>query len=536
MSEGAAENEEPEALQSVLEDTAPAQEGDDATEADAAAAAQPEEEPPATAAEETVEAAPAAEEGEAPPPVEGEAEAEAPAEDAPTEGADGEVAQEASESATDPAEPTEDGVTEATGEGEEQTSAEESGEAAESKEEEIEQSVEKFSEEGGPLIEPITEDLPQEETPREEDDADVEHPDPSGTPPPAETIEIIHEEAEEEGMEDDVSLVEEQPVYDRQALMDKYKEALDLRNKIQTQNMQMQHKLAEYFRKKKTDERGQEMEKNVTDQEQRYLKYMSNLEELQNEESRLADNIQMQTDDAKTRCEEKQVKVESASTEFMTFKYDVAKTAVNSRSGKQIPLKTVEQLQQNEAKKEQEVIAVRLENIKLKNRLKKREQQLKAKEELAEGLHLIDFEQLKIENQTYNEKIEERNEEILKLRRKITTTVQVLTHLKEKLQFVQGENGEQRSKLRDIDVTVAQRRDILTKNKQVRDGLRSDNSKLKHKSGLLGNEPLLRDFEHRKDEGDDLRDKLAHLKETHVELNMNLNSVRLKIERARKMT
>ena len=32
------------------------------------------------------------------------------------------------------------------------------------------------------------------------------------------------------------------------------------------------------------------------------------------------------------------------------------------------------------------------------------------KEELAEGLHLIDFEQLKIENQTYNEKIEERNE------------------------------------------------------------------------------------------------------------------------------
>ena len=58
-------------------------------------------------------------------------------------------------------------------------------------------------------------------------------------------------------------------------------------------------------------------------------------------------------------------------------------------------------------------------------RLKKREAQLKAKEELAEGLHLIDFEQLKIENQTYNEKIEERNEELLKLRKKITSTVQV---------------------------------------------------------------------------------------------------------------
>ena len=64
----------------------------------------------------------------------------------------------------------------------------------------------------------------------------------------------------------------------------------------------------------------------------------------------------------------------------------------------------------NESRKEEEVMKVRLENIKLKNKLKKKEQQLKSKEELAEGLHMIDFEQLKIENQTYNEKIEERNE------------------------------------------------------------------------------------------------------------------------------
>jgi histone deacetylase 6 len=45
---------------------------------------------------------------------------------------------------------------------------------------------------------------------------------------------------------------------------------------------------------------------------------------------------------------------------------------------------------------------------------------------LSEGLHLIDFEQLKIENQSLNEKIEERNEELLKLRKKTTTTVQVI--------------------------------------------------------------------------------------------------------------
>ena len=56
---------------------------------------------------------------------------------------------------------------------------------------------------------------------------------------------------------------------------------------------------------------------------------------------------------------------------------------------------------------------------------------------MAEGLHLIDFEQLKIENQTLNEKIEERNEDLHKLKKKTTTMVQILTHTREKLVFVE---------------------------------------------------------------------------------------------------
>ena len=49
--------------------------------------------------------------------------------------------------------------------------------------------------------------------------------------------------------------------------------ALADRETLLQQNYQLQHKLAEYFRKKKNDER-QDYDKNVTDQEQRYLKYM----------------------------------------------------------------------------------------------------------------------------------------------------------------------------------------------------------------------------------------------------------------------
>jgi hypothetical protein len=42
---------------------------------------------------------------------------------------------------------------------------------------------------------------------------------------------------------------------------------------------------------------------------------------------------------------------------------------------------------------------LRLEILRARNTLAKNQKILKKKEELAEGLHLIDFEQLKIENQ-----------------------------------------------------------------------------------------------------------------------------------------
>ncbi|XP_065065961.1 coiled-coil domain-containing protein 96-like [Rhopilema esculentum] len=368
--------------------------------------------------------------------------------------------------------------------------------------------------------------------------ANREFPDAYSTPPPP-AIEEMEENygfrniPEEEENQSDRGSSPEYPVFDRAQLLERYKEVFEERSQLQNLNNQLQHKLAEYFRKKKTDERVQEMEKNVTDQEQRYLKYISNLQELQSEERRQQEEIKAHKEEIKQRCVEKQDKVEQASEEFVKFKYEIAKSSINSRSGKAIPQKDLEIFQAVELKKEQEVRQVRLENIKLKNKLRKKEQQLKAKEELAEGLHLIDFEQLKIENQTYNEKIEERNEEILKLRKKITTTVQVLTHLKEKLQFVQGENTEQRAKLKNIEATVAQKRDVLTRTKQVRDALRMDNLKLKQKCGLLGNESLLRDFEHRKDEGDELEQRLKDLKTDHTGLSMNLNGVKKKIRQSR---
>ena len=123
-------------------------------------------------------------------------------------------------------------------------------------------------------------------------------------------------------------------------------------------------------------------------------------------------------------------------------------------------------------------------NLKLRHECKKLEHAIKKREEVSSELHMIDFEQLKIENQSLNEKIEERNEELLKLRKKTTSTVQVLTHLKEKLQFVQAENQVLKAELTGLEADLGHRRDAVTKVKLQRDQLRQENAKLKARPPL----------------------------------------------------
>ena len=48
------------------------------------------------------------------------------------------------------------------------------------------------------------------------------------------------------------------------------------------------------------------------------------------------------------------------------------------------------------------------------------------KEEMGEVLHEVDFNQLKIENQQYIEKIDERNQDLLRLKLMCGNTLQVL--------------------------------------------------------------------------------------------------------------
>ena len=223
-------------------------------------------------------------------------------------------------------------------------------------------------------------------------------------------------------------------------------------------------------------------------------------------------------EEAKAHVEVAVERAEEIQRTFWEFKAEVARSAQNSRTGKTIPPRLIAEIESTESARETELGKARLRNIQLMAHLRKLEARLKQKEELAEGLHLIDFEQLKIENQSLNEKIEERSEELLKLRKKTTTTVQIVTHLKEKLQFVQKENRGLSGLLQDLEGELAGQRDRLARAKHDRDRLRQENGALKASSGQVTNPVLLRDLEEHRVLRDDLLVECQDLKQEYESL------------------
>ena len=158
---------------------------------------------------------------------------------------------------------------------------------------------------------------------------------------------------------------------------------------------------------------------------------------------------------------------------LMKYKEELLDNA-ETRKGTKIPRAEIEYWLSREKQLEDEIKELRIQsftkslemNRLKKNRLKK---ELKKMEDYFEGLHIIDFEQLKIENNTLTEKIEDRNEEIHKLKNKINYTVQILAHLQEKSKFVSSENEIKKTENENLKKEIIEMKRKLTEKKEEND-------------------------------------------------------------------
>uniref|UniRef100_A0A8C5XNR3 Cilia and flagella associated protein 184 n=1 Tax=Microcebus murinus TaxID=30608 RepID=A0A8C5XNR3_MICMU len=397
-------------------------------------------------------------------------------------------------------------------------------------------------EEATPAREEAEEETQEEEGEEEEEEEEEESEDREGKGGEGRAAkrgkEAAYRDSEDYEWSEEIQKLQEQQL--RSELLEQYRSLLVERNRCQRYNVCLQHKICEALRKKKgleaaeVPEKGAETE--APEKEQVYIRYLAMLEELKKQQ---ADDLQwyhQELAQLKKQGQDKIARVEKEWRGFQALKKQVVMQAMGScrmRGGRQAALREVEAIQALEDKKMKEMSAVRLENVQLKQSLVHFETRMRAQEDLTEGLLLIDCEQLKIENQTLNEKVEERNEELLKLRNKVTNNVQIITHVKEKLHFMDMENARKKEQLLEIEAQVALGRDILTKTKQARDSLRVDNIKLDQKCGLLGKESLLRDLEEKVEKTELLKQRLESLKRHHAGLTLSCRGLRQKIREAK---
>ncbi|ORZ27571.1 hypothetical protein BCR44DRAFT_1204777, partial [Catenaria anguillulae PL171] len=157
----------------------------------------------------------------------------------------------------------------------------------------------------------------------------------------------------------------------RDACIARIKSALLAQESMRVVNVALQHKLSDLFRKRRAEDKNNEPDKSVTDQDQRFANVMTSLKQLRSEYDTM-ERMQQQVDqEFKAKLQDRKQEFSERSEEFRKYRRQVAVSSENSRTGKSIPLKVVEQLEAQDSRKEAEVAAVRLENIKLRNKLKR---------------------------------------------------------------------------------------------------------------------------------------------------------------------
>ena len=155
-----------------------------------------------------------------------------------------------------------------------------------------------------------------------------------------EDIEVSIDDQEQNG-EQEGENVQEPPApvetIDREKLIAEINEAIESREKLKITNLLLQHKLAEYYKKKKDqdeDKKGkQDNAEQSSEQDQKYMGLLTQMSALQHEFQTLQDEHVNLVGDIKSKSTLKMEECRQKLTEYSQFRASIALTAENTRTG-----------------------------------------------------------------------------------------------------------------------------------------------------------------------------------------------------------
>lgn len=157
------------------------------------------------------------------------------------------------------------------------------------------------------------------------------------------------------------------------------------------------------------------------------------IDELKDDTNRAAEMAERSLDSYKAVLEETEIRMNEIKIELHEFDRDVNKGAINPLNKKIITEKLFKYFDDRIKDRDTLIEKLKLKNSSMRKKKAKLLNELREKEELGEVLHEVDFKQLKIENKQYIEKIDEKNAEMIKLKKMVGIVTQTLNHRKNQL-------------------------------------------------------------------------------------------------------
>ena len=239
--------------------------------------------------------------------------------------------------------------------------------------------------------------------------------------------------------------------------------------------------------------------------EQKYEVASQEMEEVRDEIEATKGNSEKLLDSLRASMEETDVRISEIKKDAYEFKRDIVTGAENFRTGKTVAEKAVRYMEEKLRAKGAMAEKLRLKNMTLKSQIQKMEGQLQQKEDMGEVLHVIDFDQLKIENQQYLEKIEERNNELLRLKLTTGNTVQVLNTLKHKLSNLTAESEWLKRETSQRKEMLAKISEEISRVEQEKEHAARAERKIRRETQSQSNMPQVLDYVQQKAEMYDLQ-------------------------------
>ncbi len=189
-------------------------------------------------------------------------------------------------------------------------------------------------------------------------------------------------------------------------------------------------------------------------QAQKFALAQQELAALEREKTQIEHKGQKDVADLVAMLGETKMRVEELRKDAYEFRRDILLGAEDSRTRKTDADKFVRFWEERLRAKEQLVEKYRMKNNAVKSSIAKADAQLKQKEEQGDSLNSIDFHQLKIENAQFNQKIKERNAELLALKMTTGKTVQRLNTAKKSLGDVTSQIGRLQHEIKERKETL----------------------------------------------------------------------------------